>query len=84
MSAFMLNGSLAEFLSSPWIILAVVVLIFGIAMAMLSRPISERISKKELDKNSKEYKKVIIVSLIIIFVGILLFMIGTAVLAGLF
>lgn len=84
MNAYMLNGSLGEFLGNPWIIIAIIVLILGVAMALLARPISERITKQEFDKNSKAYKNTVIVSLIVIFVGILFFIIGTALLADLF
>lgn len=84
MNAYMLNGSLNEFLSSPWIIVAIIVLIFGIALAMLARPITESITKSEFDKNSRAYKNTVVISLIVICVGILFFIVGTAILAGLF
>lgn len=84
MNAYCIAGSLVDFFSNTWIIVAIVVLIVGVALAMLSKVISRRITKGEFDKSSRSYKNTLIVALIIILVGIGFLIFGTANLAGLF
>jgi len=84
MYSCILAGSLIDFLSNIWIIIAIIILIAGSALGMLSKTISMKITKMDFDKTSKSYKTLLLVSLIIILVGILIFMVGTAFLAGLF
>jgi len=84
MNGCILAGSLIEFLSNIWIIIAIIILVAGSALGILSKTISTKITKRDFDKTSKIYKNLLLVSLIILLIGILIFMVGTAFLAGLF
>lgn len=84
MLALLLNKTLGEFFSSPLIIISIIVLILGIALALVAKSLSVKITKKEFDKESKAYKNIVVIALITILVGILLLIVGTAILAGLF
>ncbi len=84
MTALILSGSLLEFFSSPWIICAIILLILGIALAMLAKTLTVKVTKQEFDKQNRFYKNLLVVALTIILVGTLLLIVGVSLLAGLF
>ena len=84
MNAYCIAGSLFEFFSNTWIIVAMIVLIVGVALAMLAKTLSVRITKQEFNKESKSYRNILIIALVLILIGIGFLIFGTAVLAGLF
>lgn len=84
MTALILSGSLLEFFSSPWIICAIILLILGIALAMLAKTLTVKVIKQEFDKQNRFYKNLLVVALTIILVGTLLLIVGVSLLAGLF
>lgn len=75
-----------DFLSNPWIICSVIVLIFGIALAMLSKNLAITCTKKPKEevKETRTYKLLVLASLILISVGLVLLIIGTAIMTRLF
>lgn len=84
MTALILSGSLLEFFSSPWIICAIILLILGVALAMLAKTLTVKVTKQEFDKQNRFYKNLLVVALTIILVGTLLLIVGVSLLAGLF
>ena len=75
----------AQFLSNPWIICAMIALIFGVAFCCLAKKITVTCKPQEKDiKNTKMFKMWILIGLLLIGVGLLLLIIGTSILVGFF
>ena len=70
------------YLSNPMIIVATVILVLGIAVALLAKVITLRLDKNVnalTYKDSKTYKITLLIGCITIFVGLLLVIIGTSI-----
>ena len=70
--------TVGQFLSSPWIIVAIVLLIFGVGFGLLSKKIAEVTNTKA------KFKVYLTISLILIVLGLGFMIIGSAVMSGLF
>ena len=79
------ENSLLSFLSNPFIIVALILLIIGISMALLASKITATVRKtNQVAKNDKLLIILKTIGTIIICLGFVFFIIGAAILCGLF
>lgn len=79
------ENSLLSFLSNPFIIVALIFLIIGISMALLASKITATVRKtNQVAKNDKLLIILKTIGTIIICLGFVFFIIGAAILCGLF
>lgn len=77
--------TVAQLLSNPWIILAMIALIFGVAFCCLAKKIAKAKNPQETDiTGSKTFKMWLLAGLILVGVGLLLMIVGTSILIGFF
>lgn len=75
----------AQFLGNPWIICAMITLIFGVGLTLIAKMVTQA-KKPEVEDvtKTKMFKMMILFGLLLIVVGLLLVIIGTAIMTGLF
>ena len=75
----------SQLLANPWIICAMILLIFGVGLTLIAKMVTQACKPKEEDvTKTKMFKMMILTGLILIVVGLLFIIIGTATLTGLF